>query len=115
MASTNEMEKKMNRMFVTLKAVFHLITNSSHCENDLNFIIRMAKTNKNFGIHNRISEMINVGMYSLNFVMSILDTLSPSIVVLATLVIVATNAPHVNTAVEKFIVSGGGPFSEMNQ
>jgi hypothetical protein len=61
-ASTNEIEKKMNRIFVTLKAVFHLMTNSSHCENDLNFIIRMAKMNKNLGIHNKINEMINVGM-----------------------------------------------------
>ena len=61
-ASTKDIEKKINRMFVTLKAVFHLMTNVSHCENDLNLMMFIAKMNRNLGIHSRIKEMISVGM-----------------------------------------------------
>lgn len=62
MASTSEIEKKMKRIFVTRKAVFHLITNSSHWLNDLNLMIRMAKVKRNIGIQSKIKDIIKVGM-----------------------------------------------------
>jgi uncharacterized protein YihD (DUF1040 family) len=56
------MEKKINRIFVTLNAVFHLITNSSHCEKDLNLMTRIAKMKRNLGIQSKINDIIRVGM-----------------------------------------------------
>lgn len=56
------MEKKINRIFVTLKAVFHLMTNSSHSEKDLNLMKRIAIIKRSAGTHSRIKDISNVGM-----------------------------------------------------